>query len=450
MTFLQKRVITIISSLVLLSFIGCRNNDDDTAKTVDHTAIQYDVELAQSWMKQTYDVVKQQKMFALDGSRTYAYVAITLHESVVHSFKNGRSLAGQLNGLNSLPQPDNSKEYNWGLVMCEAASKVLMGIVDKPSTTSEALVRNLVQLQEIQIRAKYKPSNEVMDNSKSFANELANAILAWAASDNRKAIDNLTYVMPSTQGNPQYYDGIGEPNPFFMLPFWWTSRPFVISSYKVCEPAPPYAYSTDPNNIYYKEVKEVYDASFDPAKVAIGKYWANNPGVSGTPAGSWIGIANQLVDQLKLDLPTTVRMYSRLAIGTRDAFISTWYYKYLYNLQRPVSFIRNVMGHNNWVSPVPTPPYPDYISGTSTNAGCSSETLTRMFGDKSFIDTQHSDKFTESGFNVRAFSSFKAAGREAFVSRIYAGVHMRKACEEGFKHGECVSNIVWNTLKFEK
>jgi hypothetical protein len=451
MTFLQKRVIGLLSIVVLLAVSGCRNNDDDNApKTVDHTAVQYDAALAQRWMQQTYNAVKQQNMLALDGSRTYAYVAITLHEAVVHSFKNGRSLAGQLKGLNNLPVPDPTKEYNWGIVLCEAASKVLLGIIDKPTTATDSQVRSLAQLEELQLRTKYNPSAEVMYDSKEFAQDLADAILAWAANDNRQALDGLTYVMPTTQGNPQYYDGVGEPNPFFFSPFWWTSRPFVLNTYKICEPLPPYAYSTDPNSAYYKDVKEVYDASFDPAKVSIGKYWANNPGVSGTPAGSWIGIANQLVDQFKLDLPTTVRMYTRLAVSTRDAFIAVWYIKYRYNLQRPVSYIKNVMGHTNWTSPVPTPPYPDYVSGTSANAGSSSEILTRMFGDRAFSDAQHKDKFTENGFDIRQFSSFKAAGREAFHSRIYGGVHMRRACEEGFTHGECIANIIWNGLKFEK
>ncbi|MBL7831227.1 MAG: vanadium-dependent haloperoxidase, partial [Saprospiraceae bacterium] len=214
--------------------------------------------------------------------------------------------------------------------------------------------------------------------------------------------------------------------------------------YKVCESVPPLVYSTDPASDYYKEVKEVYDASFDPIKVEIGKYWANNPGVSGSPAGSWIGIANQLVDQFNLDLATTLKMYVLLSISTRDGFITAWYMKYKYNLERPVSYIRKVMGHTNWSSPVPTPPYPDYISGTSLNGGSSSTILTNLFGNRAFSDSQHNDK----GFGTRNFLNFVQAGIEAYHSRIYGGVHMRRACEKGFEQGQCIAQTVYENLKF--
>lgn len=287
MTFSPNKFVLLCLFVIGITFSGC-DPEPETKPAIDHTAIQYDATLAESWMAQTYNTVKQQSMFALDGSRTYAYVAITMHESMVHGIKNGRSLAGQLQGLKTLPTPDKDKEYNWGIVLCEATSQVLMGIVDKPLPAVEAQLRTFAQQQEADLQIKYQTSDQVMFASKAYARELATAILVWAANDNRKSLETLNYVMPSTQNNPQFYDGIGEPNPFFMQPFWWTSRPFVIYSYKACEPEPPYPYSTDPNSPYYKDVKEVYDASFDKTKVDIGRYWANNPGVSGTPAGSWL------------------------------------------------------------------------------------------------------------------------------------------------------------------
>jgi hypothetical protein len=304
----------------------------------------------------------------------------------------------------------------------------------------------IARSQETSLIGENKLSPQVVADSKQFANELAEAIILWSRQDNRLGMEGLVYTYPSRVGNPQFWDGstLGQT---FMMPYWWTSRPFVIQSYNICPVEAPYPYSEDPNSIYYKDVKEVYDASFDPAKVFIGRYWANNPLQSGTPAGSWLAIANQLVDQYDLDLATTLRMYVLMTIGTRDAFIACWHLKYKYNLQRPVSYIRNVMGHTNFNSAVPTPPYPDYTSGTSTNAGISSELLTRLFGVRAFVDTQHTDK---QDLGVREFASFKQAGVEAFHSRIYGGVHMRRACELGFKQGECIGEYLWANLEFTK
>jgi hypothetical protein len=315
-------------------------------------------------------------------------------------------------------------------------------VLPTASNNSKAAWSQLAQSQEQTLTQERNLTSGMVADSKAFADELADAIIAWAATDNRIGMEDLVYTPPPHE--PQHWKGstLGQT---FMMPFWWTSRTFVIPSYRQCEPTPPYAYSTDPSNIYYKEVEEVYNASFDPAKVAIGHYWANNPGLSGSPAGSWVGIANQLVDQYQLDLKTTLRMYVLLTVGTRDAFIAAWYTKYKYNLQRPVTYIREVMGHTNWNSPVPTPPYPDYVSGTSINAGSSSEVLTHLFGFRAFEDAQHTDK----GFGTRAFANFKEAGSEAFHSRIYGGVHMRKACEAGFEQGECLAQYLIDNLQFE-
>jgi hypothetical protein len=326
--------------------------------------------------------------------------------------------------------------------MPQVLEEMMPTMVDASRTRMTTIARS----QETALVGKHDLSPQVIADSKQFANELAEAIILWSRQDNRLGMENLAYTYPSRIGNPQFWDGstLGQT---FMMPYWWTSRPFVIQSYNICEVEAPHPYSEAPNSIYYKDVKEVYDASFDPTKVFIGRYWANNPLQSGTPAGSWLAIANQLVDQYDLDLATTLKMYVLMTIGTRDAFIACWHLKYKYNLQRPVSYIRNVMGQTSWSSPVPTPPYPDYTSGTSTNAGISSELLTRLFGVRAFVDTQHTDK---QDLGVREFASFKQAGVEAFHSRIYGGVHMRRACELGFKQGECIGEYLWTNLEFTK
>lgn len=405
----------------------------------------YDAKLAQDWMSLAYEAVKQRGFFALDASRLYAYTSITLYESMVHGMDNGRSLNGQLQGLNNLPQPDVNKQYDWAIVMCHAAPIVMTHMLLDPDFSLRQRVKQFEIDQEKVIVDRFQPSQQVMLDSKNFGLALANAIIAYADADNTAAAKLVPYTMPGTENNPQYFDGNGTSN-FFMLPFWWTARPLAINAYNICQPDGPYAYSEDPQNIYYKDVQEVYEATQDPEKVAIGQFWANNPGVSGTPAGSWVGIANQLVDQYKLDIVQTLRMYTLLTIGTRDAFIVVWYTKYRWNLQRPVSYIRKVMGHEGWLSPVPTPPYPDYVSGTSANAGSSSAMLAHMFGTRSFVDNQHADK----GFSNRSFNNFNEAGIEAFHSRIYAGVHMRKACEDGFELGKCVANSIIDRIEFEK
>jgi hypothetical protein len=443
-TFTLKITAFVLLMLSLGLIQGCREVETPEPTPTGTDFSQYDASLAKDWMDAAYNTVKRQGWFALDASRLYAYTAITMHESMVHGMPNGRSLVGQLNGLDQLPTPEAGKTLDYGIVICHATPRVIKSIVGTMAEDARIRLDEVANRQEAQMINQFGLSRQVVDDSKAYADQLADAILAWAATDNRSGLENLPYY-PSTN-QPWYYKPTNQGAPWFMQPFWWTQRSFVIESVQVCEPEPPFAYSEDPNSLYYKDVEEVYLASFDQQKVDIGRFWANNPSVSGTPAGSWLGIASQLVDQFDLDLATTLRMYTLLGIGTRDVFLACWYNKYKYNLQRPATYIREVMGHPDWSSPVPTPPYPDYTSGTSSNAGVSSEILTRLFGVRPFADAQHSDK----GFGNRAFASFKEAGIEAYHSRIYGGVHMRRACELGFLQGECIGKSIFETLQFTR
>jgi hypothetical protein len=435
------RLLAFFMLLSLFVFNAC---EPDEQKAIEpELATELDPKIAQEWMQASYNTVKRTGLFALDASRVYAYTAVTMYESMVHGMPGYQSLSGQLQGLTTLPKPDPNKRYDWGMVLCHATPQVIAELTPGISSGASFTLFSLASRQEEEMRRRNGYDEEMNENSKEFGDQLASAIIQWSRGDRRTELAQRTYNVPSRVGNPQFYDV-----PFhgqFMLPYWWTSRPFVIQSHLVCQPDAPLAYSTDPNSDYYKEVKEVYDASFDKNKVDIGHYWANNAGASGSPAGSWVGIANQLVDQLKPDMATTLKMYVLLTLSTRDVFISCWYSKFNFNLQRPVTYIREVIGARDWVSPVPTPPYPDYTSGTSCNGGSSSTILTALYGPRQFTDNQHADK----GFAPRTFQNFREAGVQAANSRVFGGVHMRRACEEGLEQGACVADYVMRNLKFE-
>lgn len=445
------RILFIFSTISLM--VGCQGEKDLVVQPSENSEFrynqvkpssQYSADLAQQWMQMAYNSVKARGFFALDASRLYAYTSLVMYESMVHGFPKGLSMEGQLKSFNQVPKPVENLKYDWGIVLCHATPRVLNHMLQKPNNSIVSDIINLEKSQERTLIQESSLSADVIANSKAFGAALADHIIKYADSDGTAELLTRPYTMPSVSVNPAFYDGIEQANPIFMAPFWWTARSFVIPSALTCKPLPPYTYSEDPASKYYQDVLEVLDATKDKDKVDIGHYWANNPGQSGTPAGSWVGIGNQLVEQFKLDMETTLRMYLLLTLSTRDTFIAVWWTKYNWNLQRPVSYIRRVLKQPNWNSPVPTPPYPDYVSGTSANAGSSSEILTSLFGTRSFTDAQHRDK----GFGTQTFSSFKRAGFEAYHSRIYGGVHMRKACEEGFKLGECVGRELLSKLKF--
>ena len=47
------------------------------------------------------------------ASRCYGYIGLTMYESIVAGYPDYNSLAGQLNGLESLPKPEAGQSYHW-------------------------------------------------------------------------------------------------------------------------------------------------------------------------------------------------------------------------------------------------------------------------------------------------------------------------------------------------
>src|SRR5687767_3951686 len=67
-------------------------------------------------------------------SRSLGYIGLTMYESVVHGRAELKSMAGQLSGLVSLPEPDLSKEYNWALSLNSGQASILKSLY--PHATS--------------------------------------------------------------------------------------------------------------------------------------------------------------------------------------------------------------------------------------------------------------------------------------------------------------------------
>jgi len=55
--------------------------------------------------------------------------------------------------------------------------------------------------------------------------------------------------------------------------------------------------------------------------------------------------------------------YALTGMALNDAWISCWKTRYTYNLLRPITYIRSVMGDKDWLPLLPTPPHPEYPSG---------------------------------------------------------------------------------------
>jgi len=387
------------------------------------------------------------------ASRVYAYPNIAAYEIIAVGDENYSSLANQVKKLTPIPKPEASKPVNYQLAALIAHMDMSRRLI---------FSENELAIYRDSLYAIWQSKNEIeFNNSKEYALSVSEHISNWMGEDNY----NQTRTMPKFTVNtddpsrwqptpPAYMDGIE--------PHWNKIRPFVIDSASQFKPSPPPPFSMEKGTDFYNEVKEVYDISNEITKegdeseeIAIAQFWDCNPYVSVTrghlmfatkkisPGAHWIGIAKIASKMTNSDFNKTVYTYTKTSIAIADAFISCWDEKYRSNLIRPETLINEHIDEN-WKPVLQTPPFPEYTSGHSVVSGAAATALTDIFGDDfAFAD----DTEVAYGLPIRSFASFNQAADEAAISRMYGGIHYRKAVDIGVKQGRDLGEFVLDNLK---
>ncbi|MDG3583985.1 vanadium-dependent haloperoxidase [Galbibacter pacificus] len=385
-------------------------------------------------------------------SRIFVYPDIAAYEIMALDDPNYNSLAGKLNGLKSIPKPQNTEHVNYrvaALIAHLELSKSLIFSEDRISSYQDSLYTSWKKVNETEF-----------ETSKKYAMDVVSFMKAWMDKDNYKQTRTMPKFTVDTDDPsrwqptpPAYMDGIE--------PHWDKIRTLVIDSASQFKPIPPPEFSLDKDSKFFKEAKEVYDVGNRITQegdtsdgVAIAQFWDCNPYVSVTkghlmfatkkitPGAHWIGITKIACRKAKTNFNETVFAYTKTAIAIFDGFISCWDEKYRSNLIRPETVI-NLYIDENWKPILQTPPFPEYTSGHSVVSGAAAKTLTSIFGDNFSFDD---DTETPYGIPIRSFPSFNKAADEAAMSRMYGGIHYRAAIEVGIDQGRNMAGYILNKL----
>lgn len=386
------------------------------------------------WMQLLYDRVEAEKVSAPAASRLYAYAGITSYQAVLPGMPDGISMSGQVTSLPDMPQIEDGKVYDWIAVANGALSSVISGLFPKEATDTQKAVQDLRNSEASAREAKLDPS--VIKRSMDYGDEVAKTILDWVATDNFKETRSLKWTVPA--GDPSLWIPTAK-DMKAVEPFWGQIRPFALYSADACAVQPNLTFDTKEGSSFYLqalEVKTVGDNLTNEQK-DIARFWVDTPGQTGTPAGHWVLIENQITDILDLKLERSAMMYGLVGISLGDSFISAWSLKYQINLIRPVSYIQKYIDPK-WQSFIASPGFPEYPSGHSVVSEAAAEVLTRMFGTVAFTDRSGQ----KHNLGVRSFTSFEAAAMEAAISRLYGGIHYRQAIENGMRQGRCIGDNV--------
>lgn len=437
----------LLSSLLLLP-VGC--NDDRDLFYDSPLASNYASESITAWFDLALDLIQTTPGVSPPvAARALGYMGVTAYEAVASGFPGHNSLAGQLTDLQpgDLPAPDREQQYHWPSVVNGALALVVEYLFFNAAPEGQYQIASLNS--RIENRFRKEVDLQTHQRSLQHGKQLGEAIISWATQDtigHQGQLKNFPagYIRPT---GPDKWTPTG-PQVIPLQPYWGKARTFVPNCASMTQPPAPLPFSEMPSSAFYQEAMTVYTALNEHAgeKKIIAEYWADGGGTI-TPPGHSVSIALQLVRKEKLNLAETAKLMAQLSMAVNDAFVSCWFCKFQFNLLRPQSYIQKYIDPN-WSPLLPTPPFPEYTSGHSTQSGAASVILTAVFGENfRFQDNTHLDR-TDINGKPRDFSSFQHAAQEAAVSRLYGGIHYPMGNEQGLSQGVSVGREVLK-LRFE-
>ncbi|MEO5906614.1 MAG: phosphatase PAP2 family protein, partial [Saprospiraceae bacterium] len=371
------------------------------------------------------------------AARAFGYTGLALYESIVPGILTHTSTQGIIYGLTDVTLPDAGADYHWPTVANNALATILDSLFRIMTPENKFSLDSIRSAYNVEFENFLSP--EDFFDSRSYGEAIARDIFEYSRTDGGH--NGFASNFPA-----DYVPPVGEDLwvPFGMQvclqPYWGNNRPFIEAdtASTTISPPPP-SFSTVPGSEFYEYANQVYTTGLNltPEQSTIAFYWADGGG-SITPAGHSISMLTNVLEDENANLEEAVISYAKLSIALSDAFLACWKTKYLYNLCRPVTYIRSHMD-STWLPLMGTPPFPEYPSGHSSQSGAMGTVMTSIFGpDYSFTDETHGPNFG----GPRTFDSFNDAAQEAAISRLYGGIHYEFGNNAGLNLGTIVGNNV--------
>ncbi len=391
--------------------------------------------VAISWMDMQYKIFLQPQ-FQVPGqvviaSRLYAYCGVALYESVVPGMPLYRSLSGQLTAMPAMPGAENGTAYHWAASANAALAYMTKKLLPLTSAENIFIIDSLENVLNIQFQSETDLGT--YERSRDFGKTVAQRIFDWSQSDG--LVEILTtypaYIPPVGPGlwvpTPPSFQ------PMSLLAYYGGLRTMVPGILNQTTLPAPIPYSTGIHSKFYKSMDEVYAASLTLTTVqqAQATYWRGTMG--GNISAHWYSILKKVLlmqgNNAMLDL--TALAYCKMGIAANVAGIAKFKSMFLYNQLRPVTYIRNELGHSSWLSFLPTNVSPGYPELHSPEHSASAEVMSSLFGTSYHFSTNGTSSLPGYSFN-----SFNDALTHATQSRFYAGLAMKESIEAGIMIGK--------------
>src|SRR6266849_2259372 len=371
-------------------------------------------EVAQ-WNETTMKAIEANGQSAVVSTRTLTMVHVAVHDAL--NAISRRYDAYYFEGPGDPAAPPDA-------AIAAAAHTVLVGVVGSYGTPAQK-VATLALVDQAYAASIVRVTDGPARNKGVALGRAAGAAILTLRKD-----DGATRDAPYTPGMgpgylPSAVPGWGNVTPFTLLSasqFWLSGPPALTSA----------TYARDYNEVKSIGGKVSTVRSDDQTQIA--QFWFEGP-------GAWNRIARTVATTRGLDARDSARVLALMNMAMADAYITGFKIRYVYDLWRPVTAIREgdndgndaTVGDPTWDSHQNTPNVSDYPSTQSTFSGAAAVALASVLGGDQANVTITSGKPFEG--ITRSFTSFSQAARESADSRVYAGIHFRSACEDGLGLG---------------
>lgn len=373
--------------------------------------------------------------------RCQAYCGIALYESVVPGMPAYRTLAGQLTDLPGMPSTEPGKAYHWAASANAALAEMNRRLFPATADANKTAMTNL----ENTWKASFANETDAatLQRSIAFGKEVATRVFNWGATDGSANV-NPPYVPPV---GPGLWVPTASTPP--VGPYTYQRRKLVPGVANGTELDPPPPFSTTQGSSFYNMAKQVYDASATPTTLtteqkAMADYFKDVPGY--TPGGTYEALMVQALELTKPTLDMAALTYVKVGLAQHESGIILLSNKYVFNLIRPVTYIRAYIDPN-WSTYIPTPNHPEFPSGHSTSGGAILSMMSSILGEDFHI-TLHTYDYLN--YPSRTYTSFSQMLKDISDSRFYGGLHYRATLDKSEIQGRKITENILANVKFLK
>ena len=424
-------IVAVFSTMLVIN--SCRKADIKHLFPGNPHSTAPDAQLANDWYKLQYRLLLERNTTLIGSS--FAYIGITLFESVRHGITNSFSLSQRLYQMPEMPAIDVNKTYDWQVSANAALASVIRQYNTGLTPQNTASIDSLENAYNDKLKTT---AGANFIRSQAFGRSVATAVYFWSLTDGFNAT-NIGWVPPVFVGAwvptpPAYANGIN--------PYVGSARPLLESDLTIVAPTPT-PYSEDTHSDFYKIQKAVYDVSLTltTEQKNIALFWVDQGNTTGyTPDGHNLTCVTQAIEQAGANLFVAAETYAKAGIADREGTIVAFRSKYTYNTIRPVSYIRRLI-NPDWLPFIPTPPHPEYPAAHALVTGTVLEAAAGVLG-KSTGFTDHTYDFR--GWAPRKYNTLFAAGEEAGISRLYGGIHCLPSINTGLSMARELGDKIGN------